>query len=681
MGLRDQPLLDQYQDEIFRLPLYSRLAILGPPGSGKTTTLIKRLGLKLDTEFLDDDEQRLISRTIAGTEGHAGSWIMFTPSELLKQYIKEAFAREDIPAPDARIQVWDDYRRELARNKLGILRSSAGGGGILREQLNNLQEDTIARQIEWFDDFERWQFEHFWADLKINAERIISNPSAGISTVGDKLTAITRSGGNQLLARSFLNIENLSSEIRDLVLQLKADIDQIMRRSLSQHLKQNNQLLDELFLFAKTLGESQDGIDELDDPDIDEDDEEEAKAPRGNREEAFEIYKRAVSVQARAVASKTNIGRRSKNGKMIEWLGPRSLPKDNLLIVGRKLIELSSLRRFSSTLRQYIDRMPTRYSRFRRVRQSEGIWYNLDGQGAADLSPLEVDAIMLAILRASGTLLKDRSVLQLVAEGKLRSLQNIRDLYRTQVVVDEATDFSPLQLACMASLCDPEARSFLACGDFNQRITKWGSRSTADLKWVFPDMDIRTIVVTYRHTRQLNALAHRLVELSGPNAAPAELPAFVDNEGVKPVLGISLGRDEIPSWLASRIREIEQFTGKLPSVAVLVNDESEVQPVATALNQLLSIHNIRCAACPLGQVRGQDNDVRVFDVQHIKGLEFEAVFFVDVDKLALERPDLFDKYLYVGATRAATYLGLTVSGPMLPDKLAPLADAFTSDWR
>jgi DNA helicase IV len=73
--------------------------------------------------------------------------------------------------------------------------------------------------------------------------------------------------------------------------------------------------------------------------------------------------------------------------------------------------------------------------------------------------------------------------------------------------------------------------------------------------------------------------------------------------------------------------------------------------------------------------------VRVFDVQHIKGLEFEAVFFVDVDKLALERPDLFDKYLYVGATRAATYLGLTVSGPMLPDKLAPLADAFTSDWR
>lgn len=57
MGLRDQPVLDQYQDEIFRLPLDKRLLILGPPGTGKTTTLIRRLGLKLDTAFLDEDEK------------------------------------------------------------------------------------------------------------------------------------------------------------------------------------------------------------------------------------------------------------------------------------------------------------------------------------------------------------------------------------------------------------------------------------------------------------------------------------------------------------------------------------------------------------------------------------------------------------------------------------------------
>lgn len=61
MDLRDQPILNQYQDEIFRLPLNSRLLILGAPGTGKTTTLIRRLGQKLDIAFLDEDERRAIS--------------------------------------------------------------------------------------------------------------------------------------------------------------------------------------------------------------------------------------------------------------------------------------------------------------------------------------------------------------------------------------------------------------------------------------------------------------------------------------------------------------------------------------------------------------------------------------------------------------------------------------------
>jgi hypothetical protein len=82
MELRDQPLLNQYQDEIFRLPLGTRLVILGPPGTGKTTTLIKRLGLKLDPEYLSDEEHEEVRATVAGSAGHSQSWIMFTPTDL-----------------------------------------------------------------------------------------------------------------------------------------------------------------------------------------------------------------------------------------------------------------------------------------------------------------------------------------------------------------------------------------------------------------------------------------------------------------------------------------------------------------------------------------------------------------------------------------------------------------------
>ena len=83
---------------------------------------------------------------------------------------------------------------------------------------------------------------------------------------------------------------------------------------------------------------------------------------------------------------------------------------------------------------------------------------------------------------------------------------------------------------------------------------------------------------------------------------------------------------------------------------------------------------------PNGQVMGLESDVRIFDVQHIKGLEFEAVFFVGIDRLAQNYPDVFDKYLYVGATRAATYLGLTCNLE-LPPGVAALEDLFDEDWR
>jgi superfamily I DNA and RNA helicase len=72
--------------------------------------------------------------------------------------------------------------------------------------------------------------------------------------------------------------------------------------------------------------------------------------------------------------------------------------------------------------------------------------------------------------------------------------------------------------------------------------------------------------------------------------------------------------------------------------------------------------------------------VRVFDIQHIKGLEFEAVFFLGVDRLAELQPELFDKYIYVGMTRAAAYLGLTCEGT-LPSQLASLRHHFVPDWK
>ena len=133
-------------------------------------------------------------------------------------------------------------------------------------------------------------------------------------------------------------------------------------------------------------------------------------------------------------------------------------------------------------------------------------------------------------------------------------------------------------------------------------------------------------------------------------------------------------------WLAERIAEIERVVQQLPSIAVFVNSEADVGPTATALEALLTDHNIPVMACHKGQAVGQESSVRVFDIQHIKGLEFEAVFFLGVDRLAQLQPELFDKYIYVGITRAAAYLGLACEG-VLPAQLAPVRHHFMADWK
>jgi len=103
------------------------------------------------------------------------------------------------------------------------------------------------------------------------------------------------------------------------------------------------------------------------------------------------------------------------------------------------------------------------------------------------------------------------------------------------------------------------------------------------------------------------------------------------------------------------------------------------KPMAEKLSSLLEEVNLSVVACEEGKALGEGTDIRVFDVQHIKGLEFEAVFFAGIDKLAEEKPGLFDRYLYVGTTRAATYLGL-VCYDSLPRALEPLRDCFDPSW-
>ena len=120
-----------------------------------------------------------------------------------------------------------------------------------------------------------------------------------------------------------------------------------------------------------------------------------------------------------------------------------------------------------------------------------------------------------------------------------------------------------------------------------------------------------------------------------------------------------------------------------------LNDESKrhIEQVAgEALAQLESIAEASKSKLLDGRTLGSDALASINTmtsssaIQHIKGLEFEAVFFIGIDQLAELHPALFDKYLYVGTTRAATYLGVTCEGS-LPSAIESLRAHFRQDWQ
>ena len=677
MGLRDQPILDQYQDAIFRLPLGSRLFIQGAAGTGKTTTLIRRLGQKLDRDALEPAERgglELASAT--GAPPHVQSWLMFTPTELLKLHLKEAFAREGTPAPDQRVRTWSDYRHELGRSALGVLRTSAGGGlFVLREPAAIITSETVDHQIEWFQDFDVWQAASYWEELASAAGALQKNGAQQVAALGRTLASIVKRAASAGAPEVLTSLVERVGDVRKLIERLQVDTDNKIRQALNVQLKRDSGFVDELAAFISGLAAVED---EVDDPDGDQ---EEAAPPKTSKVAAVSAYGSAVSAQARAAATKREPGKTSRSAIIAEWLGDRSLPQVERTLVGESLVLQTAARRVAPVSR-YINKIPARYRAFRRLRQSEGKWYSRTGFAAADLQGLELDLILLAIMRRAAALISNGRIAADIEASPWTPVRPVQALYRNQILVDEATDFSPIQLAAMASMAHPAIRSFVACGDFNQRITGWGVRSQAELKWAIPDIAVQTISAPYRQSDRLDELAKRLAALSSGLIPSTASAGYTNNEGFPPVAAKEMANpSKLIAWLAARIIEIEISVGTLPSIAIFVTSEEQVRSVSEGLNQALAGKNIRVVACRDGQALGQDNNVRVFNVEHIKGLEFEAVFFVGIDALEQKYPELFDKYLYVGATRAATYLGLSCDGHQFPGKLRPLERLFVSAWK
>lgn len=245
----------------------------------------------------------------------------------------------------------------------------------------------------------------------------------------------------------------------------------------------------------------------------------------------------------------------------------------------------------------------------------------------------------------------------------------------THVVVDEAQDLSPAHLALIAKVLQPKG-SLTILGDVHQNLNTSGGIQRWDELGV--SVDRRAFEVNYRQSFELGRFVHELhryMYLEEPVWRPSQRW-----HGPLPRIARSETWNKVADLCASECRRAKELVPGC-TVAVLYDKmlpPKQLEELRDAIDERLVdlLPNVQLVDPRSRGAQLRDTDAIVIaSVQQTKGLEFDAVIFVDPQaQWSGEMSDLplrLRNGLYVGASRARQYLSVLLG--VLPAGLGVLA--------
>lgn len=224
---------------------------------------------------------------------------------------------------------------------------------------------------------------------------------------------------------------------------------------------------------------------------------------------------------------------------------------------------------------------------------------------------------------------------------------------RIIIGIDESTDFTPVELAAMASLGHPEYNCITLAGDqmqaFNEKgITNWSQLQNGIF---FTPCAIMDLKISYRQSHTLLEMAKKIYKRALGKEAPYDSYVTLPRESA-PLLLRSNDNNEKIKWLANRIKSIQKTSGYQPATAIFYpsDNKNEIEEFVENLSDYITVES--CFSTT-------DSKIIVYPLSLVKGLEFEVAFFYDLD--SINDTVMQQRYLYVGLSRATFYLGATSS--------------------
>ena len=230
------------------------------------------------------------------------------------------------------------------------------------------------------------------------------------------------------------------------------------------------------------------------------------------------------------------------------------------------------------------------------------------------------------------------------------------------VVVDEAQDVSPLEMALMQM--HSANNTFSILGDLRQSvlpyksISNWNQLAVLFERESVSRLDSRR---TYRSTKQITQYANRILQ-GLPERT--KMPVPYDRSGGRPQLVPSKSAVEMRKAIANSVRKLTSLDD-VRSVAVLTKWRQTAQDISNTLRDE-GIESVGMLT-PGGLI---ETDVTVSSIILTKGLEFDAVIVANALKDNFNESDFDRLLLYLACTRARHHLEVHWYGtrsPIVPD--------------
>lgn len=694
VSLRSQHILDPTQETAKRSHFYDGVPIVieGGPGTGKTTTMIQRLKFLLSPDALREYDSPLTeAQKRELTDDISFKWLFFSPTPLLLRFLMNNMNEEGLSAVEGKnIITIDDFRKDmLSQYHLFDMDKD----GPFKNYKKSKEAPLIFAPKTAIEEFEQFCVKYL-TNILLNAGSLTTDKfswhkeALGIKAYCKRAASVKDLEGLMRLFNALQDNEQKFAKVKDNELR-----ELLQRKAVETKaviMKDESMVNDIKELFSKWDAEKKkDAAEEVDEYEMDDSNEEET-------EEIvivdFEqrLYRYLISfIRIYALNRIDSKIKMSARQRLFLHIVSPLIEESNLQQVGelaffsRKYLFLC--RGIESNI---LNQIPRLYKAYRKniAKSDSSACYDrillkklIEKDDNKHLHYDEQD-LLIGLINNMAIDIRKRSKERYEKLLKNKYISAYDDNKKPVIGIDEATDYTVMDYYLMYSFRHYDYNAVTLCGDIMQGLNSYGIMAWNEVKKVIPKLEITELKTSYRQIPTLVDMSRQIYYDEQGHFPPYQSLRQKSDSEPQPLVIVSDDIDEKIEWIVARLREVyTAYNKEMPSVGIFIPNGENVDYFVKKLQEEDDLGEIRIES---GSETTASRAVKVYELNEVKGMEFEVVFFYDLD-VALQGDDneLMNRYLYVGISRATSHLAATLTKRDGNESIIKYFDNEVKDWK